>query len=93
MKILVLTEDKYLERWLTLELDEHETFVDPERASESDAIIFDEDKHSLSLSELLDIGRASLYRAFDTLIADGYIEKNGRSIRLLAPDAMIRDYQ
>ena len=46
-----------------------------------------------SLSELLDIGRASLYRAFDTLIADGYIEKNGRSIRLLAPDAMIRDYQ
>ena len=46
-----------------------------------------------SLSELLDIGRASLYRAFDTLIADGYIEKNGRSIRLLAPDAMSRDYQ
>lgn len=46
-----------------------------------------------SLSELLDIGRASLYRAFDTLIADGYIEKNGRSIRLLAPDAMIHDYQ
>ena len=46
-----------------------------------------------SLSELLDIGRASLYRAFDTLIADGYIEKNGRTIRLLAPDAMIRDYQ
>ena len=46
-----------------------------------------------SLSELLDIGRASLYRAFDTLIADGYIEKTGRTIRLLAPDAMIRDYQ
>ena len=46
-----------------------------------------------SLSELLDIGRASLYRAFDTLIADGYIEKNGRTIRLLAPDAMTKDYQ
>ena len=46
-----------------------------------------------SLSELLDIGRASLYRAFDTLIADGYIEKNGRTIRLIAPDAMIKDYQ
>lgn len=46
-----------------------------------------------SLSELLDIGRASLYRAFDTLIADGYIKKNGRTIQLLAPDAMIRDYQ
>ena len=46
-----------------------------------------------SLSVLLDIGRASLYRAFDTLIADGYIEKNGSSIRLLAPDAMMKDYQ
>ena len=46
-----------------------------------------------SLSELLDIGRASLYRAFDTLIADGYIEKNGRTIHLLAPAAMIQDYQ
>ncbi len=46
-----------------------------------------------SLSELLDIGRASLYRAFDTLIADGYIQKEGRTIHLLAPDAMTKDYQ
>ena len=46
-----------------------------------------------SLSELLDIGRASLYRAFDTLTADGYIQKNGRTILLLAPDAMIKAYQ
>jgi CRP-like cAMP-binding protein len=46
-----------------------------------------------SLSDLLDIGRASLYRAFDTLIADGYIEKNGRTIRLLASEAMTKDYQ
>lgn len=46
-----------------------------------------------SLSELLDIGRASLYRAFDVLIADGYIQKDGRTIHLLAPDAMIKDYQ
>ena len=46
-----------------------------------------------SLSELLDIGRASLYRAFDTLISDGYIEKNGRTIHLLAPEAMNKDYQ
>ncbi len=51
-------------------------------------------KDSLSsLSELLDIGRASLYRAFDTLSADGYIQKNGRTIHLLAPDTMMRDYQ
>lgn len=46
-----------------------------------------------SLSELLDIGRASLYRAFDTLIADGYIQKEGRVIRLLNADAMIQHYQ
>ena len=46
-----------------------------------------------SLSELLDIGRASLYRAFDTLTADGYIKKDGRTIYLLNPDAMIQDYQ
>ena len=45
-----------------------------------------------SLSELLDIGRASLYRAFDTLIADGYIEKSGRTIHLLKPDEMTQDY-
>ena len=46
-----------------------------------------------SLSELLDIGRASLYRAFDTLIADGYIQKEGRTIHLLDADAMIQNYQ
>lgn len=46
-----------------------------------------------SLSELLDIGRASLYRAFDTLTADGYIEKDGRTIRLINPEAMIQGYQ
>ncbi len=46
-----------------------------------------------ALSELLDIGRASLYRAFDTLIADGYIQKDGRTIRLLAPEKMVQDYQ
>lgn len=46
-----------------------------------------------SLSELLDIGRASLYRAFDVLIADGYIQKEGRTIHLLDADAMIQNYQ
>ena len=46
-----------------------------------------------SRSELFDIGRASLYRAFDTLIADGYIQKDGRTIHILDPDAMIQDYQ
>lgn len=46
-----------------------------------------------SLSELLDIGRASLYRAFDTLIADGYIQKEGRTIKLLDIDALTEAYR
>ena len=37
-----------------------------------------------SLSELLDIGRASLYRAFDALEEQGLIRREGRSI--LVPD-------
>lgn len=45
------------------------------------------------LSELLDIGRASLYRAFDRLTADGWLVKNGKHLRLTDPDAMLRFYQ
>ena len=46
-----------------------------------------------SLSELLDIGRASLYRAFDKLTEDGFIQKEGRRILLLDPEAMLQAYQ
>lgn len=46
-----------------------------------------------ALSELLDIGRASLYRAFDRLEADGLIQKDGKTIHLLDPDALLRAYQ
>ncbi len=46
-----------------------------------------------ALSELLDIGRASLYRAFDRLIADGHIQKNGHCITLCNVDALYRAYQ
>ena len=46
-----------------------------------------------ALSELLDIGRASLYRAFDKLIEDGHIQKEGRSIQLLNPEALLQAYQ
>ncbi|MBQ9785228.1 MAG: Crp/Fnr family transcriptional regulator [Clostridia bacterium] len=46
-----------------------------------------------SLSELLDVGRASLYRAFDRLIADGHIQKDGRKILLLDPAALRSAYQ
>jgi CRP-like cAMP-binding protein len=45
------------------------------------------------LSELLDVGRASLYRAFDRLTADGFLQKDGRTIRLLNRVAMLRAYQ
>lgn len=46
-----------------------------------------------SLSDLLDVGRASLYRALDRLTADGYIQKEGRRITLLDPEAMLNAYQ
>ena len=45
------------------------------------------------LSELLDIGRASLYRAFDRLIADGFLQKQGRSIHLIRREAMLLAYR
>ena len=41
-----------------------------------------------SLSELLDIGRASLYRAFDSLQSDGIITRDGDRITVLSRDAL-----
>ena len=46
-----------------------------------------------SLSDLLNLGRASLYRAFDRLTVDGYIQKSGRKITVLKKDAMLSAYQ
>lgn len=46
-----------------------------------------------ALSDMLDIGRASLYRAFDRLTADGLIEKNGREIRILDHATLLKNYQ
>ncbi len=46
-----------------------------------------------SLSELLDVGRASLYRAFERLCADGYIQKKGRNISILQLESMLQAYQ
>lgn len=46
-----------------------------------------------SLSELLDVGRASLYRAFDKLTEDGFLHKDGRNLTLLDADGMLRAYQ
>ena len=59
---------------------------------------FDKAEISLSvslsaLSELLDVGRASLYRAFDRLVLDGHIQKDGRNITLNDVDALRAAYQ
>jgi DNA-binding GntR family transcriptional regulator len=46
-----------------------------------------------SLAEMLNLGRASLYRAFDRLSADGYIRKEGRSIAILDREGMQQAYR
>ena len=46
-----------------------------------------------SLSDLLNLGRASLYRAFDRLCADGYLIKNGKELILCNEEEMLRTYQ
>ena len=46
-----------------------------------------------ALSELLNLGRASLYRAFDRLSLDGHIQKEGKKITVLNKDAMLKAYQ
>ena len=45
------------------------------------------------LSELLGIGRASLYRAFDKLTEDGYLIKDGRDLILTDVEAMLKAYR
>ena len=44
------------------------------------------------LAEVLDIGRASLYRALDKLEAEGLISRNGRDITLSCPQALLQKY-
>lgn len=46
-----------------------------------------------SLSELLDVGRASLYRAFDKLSEDGFLRKDGRFFVLLDKEGMLAAYR
>ena len=45
-----------------------------------------------SLAEMLDIGRASLYRAFDKLEAEGFIEKHEKTIIIKNKAAMLEKY-
>ena len=46
-----------------------------------------------ALSEMLDIGRASLYRAFDKLKNEGLIDRNGRKITILHRTSIFNKYQ
>lgn len=46
-----------------------------------------------SLSDMLNIGRASLYRVFDKFTADGFIKKEGKTITLIDRNAMIDFYK
>ena len=45
-----------------------------------------------SLAIMLDTGRASLYRAFDRLVAEGYIVRRGKSIVILDKERLARDF-
>lgn len=46
-----------------------------------------------ALCTMLDIGRASLYRAFDKLEHDGFILREQKTVRILDRDRMLRHYK
>ncbi|MBO5306149.1 MAG: Crp/Fnr family transcriptional regulator [Clostridia bacterium] len=46
-----------------------------------------------ALSEMLNVGRASLYRVFDKFTADGFIKKEGKTITLIDRNAMMEFYK
>ena len=45
-----------------------------------------------SLAEMLNLGRASLYRAADKLEADGFITRDGKNIKLVSKEQMLIKY-
>lgn len=45
-----------------------------------------------SLSEMLNVGRASLYRAFEKLTSEGLIAKDGKSITVLDKSGLEKNY-
>lgn len=60
--------------------------------SQSNESSFSLNVNANSLSEMLNVGRASLYRAFDKLIADGFIKKDGKIITILDRSALEKSY-
>lgn len=51
------------------------------------------DLSAVALADLLDLGRASLYRAMDRLTDDGFLIRDGREFRLLRRDALLTHYR
>ena len=45
-----------------------------------------------SIADILNIGRASLYRAMDNLVLAGYIERDGKSIKIIDRQKMLETY-
>ena len=45
-----------------------------------------------SLAEMLNLGRASLYRAADKLEADGFLKRDGKNITLVSKEQMLTKY-
>ena len=79
-KILFYTSGS-AERRLALYLSSFENGKTPENTSMS------------GLAELLDVGRASLYRALERLEADGFIIKNGNEITVKNREKMLEKYK
>ena len=46
-----------------------------------------------SLSEMLNLGRASLYRAADKLTEEGFISRNGKTIKVIDRKGMMEKYK
>lgn len=46
-----------------------------------------------SLADMLDIGRASLYRALDKLEGEGLISRSGRTITVISQEKILQKYQ
>ena len=55
--------------------------------------VFCADVSISDIAIMLNMGRASLYRAFHKLSEDGYIQKDGRKIHLQKKEALLQAYQ
>ena len=82
-KIVTLTAGS-AERRLAVFLDSH--------ASETGSDSFTLPVPMNSLAEMLNLGRASLYRAADKLEADGFIKRDGKNITLVSKEQMLIKY-